>query len=107
MTDTEKVRDAAIALITSSLYAAQIEDKEQWATVLREDFSMLAKSFDLTDNEFIGLPSVLCQINAIVIILLANSYEQEPEELWQAIADTIRKMGPPKDLSGGETAENE
>lgn len=99
MADVEKIRDAAIALVTSTIYASNLEDTSEWANTLRSDFKHLSEAFDLSDDEFIGLPSVLCQFVALTVTLLAREFETSPSEVWQRLTTQIIAMGVPTELN--------
>lgn len=100
--DTVKIRQAAIALITASLHAAQLKDNEQWESSIQNDYKLIGETFELTGDEFAGIPSLLAQINAMMLMLLSNQMGQEAEIIWEVMVKMINDMPAPRQLSQDE-----
>lgn len=100
--DIEKIRDAAIALVTSTIYASTLEDPEEWSQALRSDFKHLSEAFDLSDEEFTGLPSILCQFVALTMGLLSREVDIPATVLWQQMSQKIISLGIPHELNDTE-----
>ncbi len=89
--DFEKVRDTAIALITSALYAGEFNDPTERARELADGMKF-ALPEDLTPGEFASLPSILVQICESFVRLTAEAVEMPLNELWEKSVAEIRRV---------------
>lgn len=89
--DFEKVRDTAIAMITSAIYANEKENPEERAHELATGMKF-AMPEDLTTGEFASIPSVLVQICESFVRLTAQASGIPLDILWEKSVAEIRQV---------------
>ena len=85
--DLEEIKRVAISLLTLSVHARTVEDREFAMAQFTEDFAIVTQ--DLKNLEWVALVSMLANCGGALVGVAANSQDIDSTEMMEMMAEML------------------